>query len=78
MNKHILTAMDWKNRSLEELERNKYYAAYEAAVAVRAAYDAAVRAACYPAAVKCWVNEYFEVTGENREEYEKALEDMRK
>ena len=52
--------------------------AYEAAVAVRAAYDAAVRAACYPAAVKYWVNEYFEVTGENREEYEKALEEMRK
>ena len=77
MNKNILIAMDHENRSKEELKKN-LDAAHEAAVAVRAAYDDAVRAACYPAAVKYWVNEYFEVTGENREEYEKALEEMRK
>ena len=28
--------------------------------------------------VEYWLNRYFEITGENREEYEKALEEMRK
>tara|TARA_R100000808_G_C2153015_1_gene162835 strand:- start:3736 stop:3954 length:219 start_codon:yes stop_codon:yes gene_type:complete len=71
MNQHILIAMDHENHSKEELKKN-----LDAADAAAAA-DSAVRAACYPAAVKYWVNEYFEVTGEDREEYEKALEDMR-
>ena len=78
MNKHILVAMDWKNRSEEELDKNRadaddaYEAAYEAAAAAYDAYEDA------DDDVKYWLNRYFEVTGEDREEYEKALEEMKK
>ena len=60
--------MDWNNRSREELEKNRA-AAYTAAYAADAAYAAA--------AVES-LNEYFEITGEDREEYEKALEEIGK
>ena len=88
MNKNILIAMDHENRSKEELKKN-LDAAYEAAVAVRAAYAAAVRAdsACYAAKyatlpflaanTEYWIDEYFQITGEDKEEYEKALKEMR-
>ncbi len=55
--------MDWKNRSKEELREN--------AVAVAAVADAV-------ADTEFWINEYFENTGENREEYEKALKEMKR
>ena len=86
MNKHILIAMDWKNRSLEELKEN-YSAAWDAADAAAAAADAADAAADAAAAdvlwaadvvAEHWLNKYFKLTGENREEYEKALKDMKK
>lgn len=103
MNNHILIAMDWKNRSREELFAN-WRDARDAArdahlklsadsweardVAWDVAWDAwdasrasrAANAARYSSAAKVErrINEYFEVTGENREDYEKALEDMRK
>ena len=85
MNQHILIAMDRKNRSKEELIEN-YHDAYAAFAA--AARAAGARAACYAAKyatlpflaanTEYWLNRYFEITGEDREEYEKALEDMRK
>ncbi len=93
MNKHILIAMDWENRSLEELEKNRdvaYAAAADAAAAAYAAADAADSAyadaadSAYADAayaddyVKYWLNRYFEITGENRKEYEKALKEMKK
>ncbi len=71
MNQHILVAMDWKNRSQEELKKNR--AAAAAAVAVADA-DAAVAVAD----AEYWINRYFNVTGEDREDYEKALKDMKK
>ena len=87
MNQHILIAMDWENRSLEELEKNRDAAAAYADAA--AAYAAAVRAdsACYAAKyatlpflaanTEYWIDEYFQITGEDKEEYEKALKEMR-
>ena len=83
MNKHILIAMDHENRSKEELKKNRD----AAADAARAAADAAAsRAAAYFAAdaayyaadaidVECWLNKYFEETSDDREEYEKVLEE---
>ena len=76
MNQHILIAMDWENRSRKELKENfraaanLYYAAFDAA---RADYGR-----IHAANAEQWINKYFEVTGENREEYEKALEEMKK
>ena len=94
MNKQILIAMDWKNRSKEELKKNyeaasyASYASYAAYVANAAAYVAnaavdvddtdAVDAAAANSAVEYWLKKYFAETGENREDYEKALEEMRK
>tara|TARA_R100000655_G_scaffold15789_3_gene34793 strand:+ start:905 stop:1123 length:219 start_codon:yes stop_codon:yes gene_type:complete len=72
MNKQILIAMDWKNRSKEELKENYEAAANAAAVAYAAANSN------NPAAIEYWLKEYLEKTGENREDYEKALGDMRK
>ncbi len=66
MNQHILVAMDWKNRSQEELKKNRAAAADAYAVADAYAY------------AEYWINRYFNVTGENREDYEKALKEMRK
>ena len=91
MNKHILIAMDWKNRSKEELRENYdaavYSAAYSdawAAAVAYASYAAAFEAvayasyaAAYAEAAGNWLDRYFEETGEDREDYEKALEDMR-
>ena len=91
MNKHILVAMDHENLSKEELKKN-LDAAHDAAVAVRAdyaataadfaadfAYFAAAAAADSDSAkLKYWINNYFNVTGENREDYEKALEKGRR
>ena len=93
MNEYILVAMDRKNRSDEELRKNcaadnaaraADNAARAAANAARAAADAAWAAADADAArasaadVEFWVNEYFERTGEDREDYEKALKEMKK
>ena len=76
MNKHILVAMDWKNRSKEELMENAE-SAYNADV-----YTAAVADAAYTAAdaadAEFWIKEYFENTGEDRKEYEKALKEMKR
>ena len=96
MNKHLLIALDYKNRSKEELKEN-YKAAKAAADAdadadavyvayADAAADAYAYAVAYVAdadavnvdALEYWLNRYFEKTGENIEDYEKALEDMRK
>ena len=79
MNKHILIAMDWKNISLEELEKNRAAADAWAAAAANAYAKAALGAAAHggnggAAAVEYWITRYFEITGEDREEYEKALE----
>ena len=76
MNKQILIAMDWKNRSKEELKENYHSAAANADVDVAA--DAVCVAAAYAAEAEYWINKYFINTGENRKDYEKALEDMRK
>tara|TARA_R100001510_G_C7607962_1_gene172410 strand:- start:738 stop:1019 length:282 start_codon:yes stop_codon:yes gene_type:complete len=93
MNKQILIAMDAKNTSkcTEELKDNYRAAAAHVAAHVAAnsananAYAAAAVCAAYAAnayAVGCdpeyWLKKYFEETGENREDYEKALGDMRK
>ena len=69
--------MDWKNRSKEELKKNNdaayaaYDAAYTAAVAAAAVADASADA-------EFWIKEYFENTGEDRKEYEKALKEMKR
>jgi len=78
MNKHILIAMDWKNISLEELEKNRAAADAWAAAAANAA-NAAFGAAAHggnggAVVVEYWITRYFEITGEDRDEYEKALE----
>jgi hypothetical protein len=92
MNKQILIAMDAENRSKEELKKNYHDAvagispAIDAAVAAFdaaavAAADAAVAAADAAAVASDpghWINKYFQITNENRENYEKALGDMRK
>ena len=99
MNKHILVAMDWKNRSKEELMENAESAynadvytaavadaAYTAADAADAAAYAAADAAAYAVAsaaadaayAEFWINEYFENTGEDRKDYEKALKEMKR
>jgi hypothetical protein len=77
MNKHILLVMKWLNDknsvSQEELEKNKCEAwtASVASVATYAAYNAA---AAYADNAGYWVDEYFDRTGESRNEYLKELE----
>jgi hypothetical protein len=77
MNKHILLVMKWLNDkdsvSQEELAKNKRGAcvSHEAYAAYIAA-SAAVSGSASNAA--CWVDVYFDQTGENRNEYEKELE----
>ena len=68
MNKYILCSMDRKNKTEEELRENE-----EAADATA---DAAAYIAAYAADAdgEYWINRYFKITGENREDYEKALE----
>ena len=75
MNKHILIAMDWKNRSEEELIENYHDAAYYDAVYNVASYAVIAHA---EEALEEWLNQYFKITGENREDYEKALKEMKK
>jgi hypothetical protein len=77
MNQHILIAMDRKNRSKEELIEN-YIAAGARAAGARAAYYVAKYATLpfFDANTEYWLNRYFEITGEDREEYEKALEEI--
>ena len=84
--------MDYKNRSEEELKENydaansvTAAAAYVAANSVTAAeayaaaaYAAEAYAAAVDAAVEYHLNRFFKITGENRKDYEKALEEMRK
>ena len=71
--------MDWKNRSKEELRENaeSAYNAYADADAAASAADAAY-AAADAAYAEFWIKEYFENTGEDREEYEKALKEMKR
>ena len=85
MHKHILLVMRWLNDkdsvSQEKLEKSRDeawadYASADYAVtgAYHAAYyatDTATTAAAYAAAY--WVNEYFERTGEDKNEYIKEL-----
>ena len=80
MNKHLLIALDYKNRSKEELKENYKAAKAADAAAYAVAYvaDAADADAVNVDALEYWLNRYFEKTGENIEDYEKALEDMRK
>ncbi len=94
MNKFILCAMDWANKTSAELMANRI-AAYKAYTAVDAAYTAytaaAVAAATYNAVANAnvtysvaahdaaahidyHINRYFKFSGENRADYEKALE----
>jgi len=85
MNKHILLVMKWLNDkdsvSKEELARNSLeawdYAADAACcdVASAAATTAAVYAAAdWAACASRWVDEYFKITSEYRNEYLKELE----
>ena len=62
MNKHILIAMDWKNRSEEELIENYHDAAYYDAVYNVASYAVIAHA---EEALEEWLNQYFKITGEN-------------
>jgi len=91
MNKFILCAMNRENRTVEELKDNAAAAAYAAAadaVAAAVAADAVATAAAAAAAayaavaayadelwVNYWLNRYFELTGDNREDYEKAIKE---
>jgi hypothetical protein len=87
MNKFILCAMD-KRKTKEELEANydaafdyysesercEYaaYAAYDAAYAAHTSYYAAH--AAYYDDFECYLNEYFKLTGENREAYQREAD----
>ncbi len=83
MNKHILLVMKWLNDkdsvSEEELKENKseafevYKACASADANFVAAYNAVAAAYC-PYYAGYWVDEYFDRTGENRNEYLKELE----
>jgi len=76
MNKHILLVMKWLNNqdsvSQKELAESRREAASAAA-------DGVVYTAIYWAAesctanAACWVDEYFEITGKDRNEYLKEL-----
>jgi hypothetical protein len=85
MNKHILLVMKWLNNhetvTQEELDANKQsaraaaaagaaadaaaWAAWAAWAAARAAYSAAA----WAARAAFWVDEYFEITGEDKQIY---------
>jgi hypothetical protein len=56
----------------EQLKDNAYVAANAADAAAYAAADAAY-AAANAAAVTYWINEYFEFTGENKQDYIDAI-----
>ncbi len=78
LNPYILVAMDWKNKTQEELKNNDDAAAAAAADATdaAAATDAAVAAAADAtdaAVAEYWITKYFDRTGDNREDYEAAL-----
>lgn len=98
MNKHILVAMDRKNRTKKELFDNvasadaatadakyaaSFYVAYAYAAASASAYASACVADCVVNdffavvtthdATERWINEYFEVTGENKQNYIDAI-----
>jgi hypothetical protein len=89
MNKHILLVMKWLNNpetvSQEELEANfeAAYAAYSAAAYSAAAAEFTARAAASHASAShdddaatdaaFWVDEYFKVTGEDKQTYIDAL-----
>jgi len=93
MNKYILCAMD-KSKTEKDLKKNAAAAdaddaaySYDAAAAADAADAAAYAAAAADAAdaaadaannMDYWLNRYFERTGENREDYEKAIKEMEK
>jgi len=82
MNKYILCAIN-KSKTEEELKKNAAAAAaagaaaYDAADAY-AAYAAYAAADAYAADADYWLNRYFERTGENREDYEKAIKELEK
>ena len=68
MNKHILVAMDRKNRTKKELLDNVAAAVAAADAAYDAAYDAD------SAHTEHWLAKYFEITGENKQGYINAIE----
>jgi len=83
MNKHILLVMKWLNDkdsvSQEELKENKHgvHAAYATggyAYACTAYATHACTAYAAAAYAEYWVKEYFEETGEDKNEYLKELE----
>ncbi len=71
MNKHILMVIDHQlnpdKYTQEDLDKN----AASAYVAYDAAYDAAYAAASANATY--WLNRYFELTGENKQDYIDAI-----
>ena len=86
LNPYILVAMDWKNKTQEELKNNAASAdaAYETAwniawdtnVDAANATDAESNAALASDSAldaQFWITQYFEITGEKREDYEAAL-----
>jgi len=80
MNKHILVAMDRKNRTKKELFDNAA-SAFASAFASASDYaSASVYSASASAhaddndATERRLNEYFEVTGENKQDYIDAIE----
>ena len=74
MNKHILCVMDRKNKTRDEL-RAAAAAAYAAYAAAAAAADAAYATYTHAADIEYWLDIYFERSGEDREDYEKAIEE---
>ena len=76
MNKHILLVMKWLNDkesvSQEELEKNRVEARAAYRVADRAATNACL-APPWSAWAAYWVNKYFKITNEDRNEYEREL-----
>tara|TARA_R110002020_G_scaffold144145_2_gene317025 strand:- start:3799 stop:4059 length:261 start_codon:yes stop_codon:yes gene_type:complete len=85
MNEFILCVLDRANRTVEELEENSIDAdaaakecadvAYAAYITACAAYVAYVAIENNSAAAEYWLNKYFEATGENRCDYEKAIKE---
>ncbi len=78
MNKYILLVMQWLNNkesvSQKELEKSRGEAWVDYATAAYIAASAAVSGSVSHAA--CWVDEYFKITGENRNDYRKELNKM--
>jgi len=88
MNQHILIAMDWKNRSNEELNENYTSAAGCAHAPVTETVANAAHAASLvssnpanaefnAAKVEYYLNLFFRFPEESREDYEKALKEMK-